>query len=412
MAQEILPFIDKMKLSKYVLEEIKVLTPKLMTIHNKNINKITIIKDFDNNIFPILQIETILRPDEYFTITDNIKNVTVNLTLKSYKQDKNKPDNSKFLKKVISGTFKCIHEEVSPFLEGDLYEMYRDKEANEPNDENKLFVFNLFNKNHITRYRTIINDVLRNVTVADAIIYSCNKCGIDNGLIQQPDNKSNISQMLLPAANLLGMINYIHQYYGIYNNDLIMFQDYNTFYLMDKDPCKVWRPNEIKTVFINIADFINKDKLTVGTYVDGVNRIIVNVVEGIKIFNRNIGMKETYADDLMIITNRDNNITHVKSNMKANGPPNTKILINHNNNKYLNNSLKHRLDENNFVLVLKLNEINYDYMLPNKKYIINFSNTKINNKFGGIYRLSKIIYVFNKDGNNFVLGAELELRKC
>lgn len=407
-------YLEKMKLYRYIVDEFIVTgTPKPITIPMKNITSISIVKKFIDHMFPIIQVEVVLDLDQYYQILSNIMNIKVNMKFMCFDCERDSPiEGIKNIIKtqVFSHTFKVISNDITPYVETKINTIEDEKKA--PDKETKVFKFNLFSHSHTERYRTIINDILHNHSIHDALCFCMTNAGIDKVLYQIPDNGKVKSQFLLPPLNFLGMVNYIHHYEGIYNNSILLFQDIDVLYFGDRSPvCKTFRTQEIKNVYITINDLGENENKYTGAFIDKPNdKIMLNVSSDFSIVNDSIQVKEMYGKQIMSINGRDSAVISLTSPLKYSGKG-TKISRNFNNNTFLLNSRALELGFSNSILRIPLADVHYGVLTPNKAYVVNFTNPLKNKEHGGYYKLHSLVYSFTKENEYFILNTLMELKK-
>lgn len=414
-AEDMKKCFEKMALTKYSIDSLTINTPAgAIKLENKNIKNMGIIKDFDENFLPILLIDIVLSDTDYYKYSDGIGQNTVTLSVSRYIQDKNDTEHkNQFKTKILNGVFKVMNDDISPST--DMNFIRKDKEKKQEDiyhtDDSREIQLVLFNNSHLERYRKPINKVIGGCCIKEAIMFCLNQAGIDKVLFQKPDNNKVFSQLLLPINNMYGMIMYLDAMYGIYNYGLTFFQDYECLYLHDKSPCKVWRPQELKAVTVNIASSMTNNEMAVGTLIDqSKSLILVNIVSRINIINKNISNKEKLGNSYLIMNDRDNSIKTLNSKMKVKGSPSMKFLYNRNNNPYIEKSLVYESDSR--VVEIEINDMVYDVLTPNKIFRIQFEEGGLQSKYGGNYRMTNIVYDFQKNQTeNYSCNTTIQLRK-
>lgn len=408
---------------KYSLNDIFVIienSDEDIKISKKDITSIFIEKDYENAFFPILRIDCVIDNNVYDKIMINKTKIRFKVNLSKFIMNKdfdtNYDPNNIIYTDVINSTFRLVDDEL------DISHRYRIDKTDQSTDEeiaptknsmNKSFY--LFNDTHISRYRELINIIFRNTSVTDMIAYGFKKCNIDKVLMTPLDNRNIYIETKIEPTTLIGFINTLHQLRGLYNTGYTLFQDFDLLYLINKESkCSAYRSNELKSVYLNIGDINNNTDTIFGCFENiDENRYEMNVIsKDVEITNKAIPNKELYYNKFITV-GKDGSIDRHEISLNGFGEhKTTKIFENKYSNQYLSNSVKHSLEESNIVMTTSIAEIDIDSITCNKEYIVNFKDLKLNEMFGGYYRLIKsTMALYKEGGEEFSLMTFNELRK-
>lgn len=410
--------IDLSKITKYTIDDLKVKTSHgEIIIEKRKIKNITIVKNFDDNFLPILDIDVGLKYDEYYKILDSVEQVLIDVKISSYSLDVNqeKQDANIFLTPIIEGTFKLTIDDLDPYNSRAMHEEMKTTEGEDDSRmEDKELNLLLYNKAHLNKYRMLTNFVISNGTVADALGVILTRYN-EPVLFMNPDNQKPIKELISPANNLIGAIKFIQEYYGIYDKGIQLFQDFNLLYLMDKYPCKVYRPKEIKKVKFYIPESDTKNAGSKGVFIDKDKQIIIcNIPAGAyDIRNTNIITREIMGNGMIIVNSKNNTMNRVTAdNMKSDKNDAFKVLNNYGGNNQVVNTSLHELNETGIVMDISFPEMNYGILTPNKAYVVEYEDPHLNKRYGGEFRLSKTSYVFTRSADeDFDVSTSVEVRK-
>jgi hypothetical protein len=89
---------------------------------------------------------------------------------------------------------------------------------------------------------------------------------------------------------------------------------------------------------------------------------------------------------------------------------NYKVLVNKYDNPFIAQAEKND-NEDSYIVNINLKEFDMRAFTPNKEFIIYFEEEKANKEFGGLYRLTKLEYVFSKDGSMYSISGIMTLKR-
>jgi hypothetical protein len=383
----------------------------------------TVYNLYKENVFPVYQIELILRRDIFRLIQDNADNVLFLLSLRRYEESiqdyklKSRPYDTIFSNEILKPY--DISRETTPLLPEEVSDIMIDDEPSvQRNDPNFRLVVNAFQQRHLDMNKEIISVVLNNCTVKDCILYLLNRGGARSVLFSEPDNTKVYEQIMIPGLNMTKSIEYLQQVYGIYNTGLLLFFDYKFSYLLRKDSLKnpvtatggESNSNSWGKVFIELVEQSRSQPDSHGSYLDEENeRVYIKMIDNttsvasdtstreiggeIAKFmsrskeNRNI---QRVQDLRMNITNSSNDITNSKKIKEA-------VFWNRYDNPYIEKEYRSSMFRNQLKLSVPWVDIDLDLITPNRRYDIFFDNNEFKDIYNGAYHLVSTIYKFNKD---------------
>ncbi|WP_304576671.1 hypothetical protein [Romboutsia ilealis] len=376
------------------------------------VTQIMIEKDYEEAYFPIISITLNIRPELYNRVVKEKETVKLRLGIrKNYYTKENK-----FIKyeKFLNEVFCFFLDDATPLLDKDSIEdMHKAQGETSPSDFKRVYTFYLFKEKELTSCKTIINDVLHG-NMVDIVAYIIQKIGLNKILMTKPDNTTSVTNFLIPALNVIETFNYLEQKKGIYYKGLLLFFDFDCIYCIDKNyKCTAWRPNENKQTFINIFKKTSEYNATPGVYIDEKKKTsyIFTNSSSVDIASSSIITNQLDGNDALFITPSENKKTTYKHELPNRGGNNVKIYVSEDSNKFFTEAESVRLMESNCVLNVSFIDTDLSALTPNKEFVIKFEETDVNKEYGGKYRLSKYLAIFKKEGNEFSLLSNCELRR-
>lgn len=416
----IIPAINPIKRTRYYIDDIDVVVPgkDLTVIPASNIESITIDRVYDR-LLPILNILVSVNVDTYTLIMNNYDKIIFNINIyTSDTQSEQDDDGEYFYFKTanIRSQFRPIIENVNPMMSKDIAKGTVPEDANVPKGEDYIPLnLYLFNEEHLRKYRRLLNVVLQDTNITSVLYYVLNYFDMKNVLMSKPDNTKKYDQILIPPYNFLGIINYLQKVYGIYNNGYILFQDYDTLYLVDKKAeCNTYREKEYKRIHFNIVDSSNPDAVMMTGFSEDkdTQTCIINVPGSISIANKSVNEKDKRFNEMIIVDSKQKTITTKDINLKGYGEYKTpKIFHNNYSNPYIENSIKNEMEEGNNIFTFSIDDINMSLLTVNKEYVINFENLELNSRYSGKCRLDRVLTSFTKNVDHFLSRTIIEMKK-
>lgn len=383
---------------------------EIIEIDPNFISSLGLEKDFDNDAFPVLQLQFSMSDSVYYKIIENKQNVQFKLRVMKYIYDENNKIRSK--KQLINDVFISFIEEEAPQVDKKLKENVSDESLLVANKSLQVF---LFKQHDLVNTKNYINGVFHDVTLTDMITYILSTSGIKKVLLAPFHNLKTYDEIIIPPMTLLDSIDYLENVYdGFYNNGSVKFFDYDCMYFIDKGRRNnVFRNNEHTQTIISILDPTNMESMSSGCSLDDTNRrTYINVPpsaftsSGVSIINEHIN-----ANNAIIISPTTGDITTIEPPVREITGKVYKLLIDRYSNKRAISKYNMLSSENDGIINIGVNGIDVASFTPNKEFKIIFENQAINKTLGGDYRISKAIFMFSKEGTEFSLMGDIQLKK-
>ena len=89
---------------------------------------------------------------------------------------------------------------------------------------------------------------------------------------------------------------------------------------------------------------------------------------------------------------------------------NYKVMVNKYDNPFIIEAEKND-NEDSFICQINLKEFDIRAFTPNKEFLVHYEDERSNKEYGGVYRLTKMEFVFGKDGSMFTVSGLMTLKR-
>lgn len=396
---------------RYVITACDILIPNKepMKLGIANILGFTIEKDFDNDYFPIFNLQLNLKNTQYYTIIENKTNVKFKIKLEKYAYNNESIVNYK--ETVFDTIFSVFIDDNSSFIDKSLYNKTEDMLGTVQN-LNK-YDFYLFKDNDITASKKIFNRVVSRANMTDCIVYLLSMSGSNNVLMTPLENNQVYDDIIIPPTTIIQSLIYLEKQYGFYSHGALFFYDFDTVYFIDKRAeCTAYRTGEYTSIITQIYKKMNPNSKTPGNYKDPKTKSYTLYVshDSMRMLTASIVNEQIQSKDINVIDSKYDTSTVVSPNTQSRNATQSSI-VNNFHNKYLNNMINNAKYENDNVLSIDVNDVDLCCFTPNKKFIVSFEDKESNEKHKGNYRLSNYVFTFKKNGEFFVTNGVIQLKK-
>ena len=399
--------------------KVSIQTPnELVELQNAQINSAYIEKDYDNDVLPVFLLNVNLQKNVYYDILKDPTQCRFIVQIDKY-IDPGNSGRDKSKRVYLRDKFVPIITDRSPFTDEKFYKDVKyngSKDGRQiiPYDLQQTYDFILFREKDLRVMKSTTNLVFTNTNVLVALTVVLGNAGVSNLLMTRFDNTSSYSEFLLPPLPLLPQIKFLDSYFGFYREGSMVFFDHDRSYILRKAPgCSAWESNEIKTVAFTIDVPSSGEDLMVGSVLDNKQKtVFVNTNKDHVMF-----LDKTISTDMVIgnkstifhtVTGGFNSVTPDTTNIAGvtNAPKTTNTQ-----NSYASSELEARQSEMRNIVNIICSGLDISYIQPNKTYKLMTNVQSIVNKVGGVYRLTRAIHQFVKEGDHFVNLSNMELRR-
>lgn len=353
---------------------------------NNNFIQLKNTYNYKKNVFPITQIMLSLDLDLYSTIRNN--DVMLRMSIKKKVLDSLTDEEN-----VLSGEFYIYNELFSIIDKNKLEYIPEDENTDIPSLTVNL---TLFSMNHLKINKHVFNGNYLDCRLTEivALMNGINQAKL---YIEKPNNQSRLEQVIIPPLNSVGMLNYLQKYYHLYQDDLRLFFDFDSYYIMNSnlsDRTPVERGDYKNVIFDILSD--PQDKKVIPF--DCGYKAEYNDYYYIKTDNENISIidntnikEEIFGTNNIILSKDDNlNVTREDYTYDERLIDKTKVYLNKLNNPNAENALN-KIHKRK--VAFKFSNLDIETFKCNKLFKCTMNNESYNLK------VENLIFVFTKDKN-------------
>ena len=198
-----------------------------------SVTKLVIEQQFNDSFMDNITLMVSLTPLQLVNILDNYRDLNCTIILK---QRYPKFDFVFHDKVVFDETFKVVvkDKEIKKRLSKKalLPENKMDQNIEHSSQMFDRVEFQLIKEESYLLRKKKFNFMMRDVTVKDVILYMAKQCGIKQVCLTEPDNKQVYTNMIVPPQKtFVTCMEFLQNYYGIYNKGLSYYFTDNTLYI-------------------------------------------------------------------------------------------------------------------------------------------------------------------------------------
>ena len=374
------------------------------TISNKLILAITIVEDYDKWCFPYFELSFAVPNDTYRLLQKYSEDIKATFNLQKSKFEDavtTKVDTAQAYKNCINNTFYVYFNDTTP----ELSETEQKVIESSANDYGTLSVVKalLYPYDYYKKYDLVVNDVLSNATLADALTLCLNRCGVTKVLLSPPTNCKKYSQFIITPISLINQLNRICNSYNIHSNGTLIFFGLNRLYIIDKAPkCTAYETNEYTVTYI-VANGKSLSSTQVGGCYEHLSKQY-NLINATNIdIKDNVQATMKTAGSNIIAVGSSGSVT------KSGSGSTTNVVVYEEGESTLS-ALNTTISENSGVLTANFSNIDIDMLSPNKQFILTIDGSSEKAKYNKKYRVTKVIHMFEKDGDTFTVTSTAEFK--
>ena len=408
--------IYKLKISILEMQDEEFIVP------NTAISGFAIHKDFINNFFPILQIKFFTNMINYHKIQTNRNKIKVKI---SFEQMISNGVDATPDENAVSILEECVFQPFGipndPAVERMTILAKAPTNKEDPtkfnlNDDMEVNL-SLFHLKNLNDNKQMINVILKECTVIDAIGYILNTANGPTTLLQEPDNTEQIKpEIFIPPLNLRNSLHYLQKVYGIYKSGLLTFFDWSRLYIMSNaQPKDLLEEGEYENVYIDVGVEGSFNNQKGGYYINDTDKYYLLLcqdavqysyasnyskeIDGnvIKSTNFKKIYDSTTYDGASSFDIKDDTFVETAVALESHKESVDKVFTtyNHLENPYLESELKYIRQRSNLRLKMAFMGVDISFITPNKNFNVVFQSKEIDELFGGIYKLVNMDCVGN-----------------
>lgn len=408
---------DKLQVWKYKVEEFTLLfSSSTYDIPTERITSFSIDNDYEKYLFPIVKITMGLEPSVYKEIIANKNDIKLKIRFQKYYTVQGKEEQS-LARDCFNTTFNLLVDDE--YLDQDYGVRQSEEDAmgekvDDKNDLSKIDKtdFYLYKMDTIQGMRTMVNTVLKNVTMIGAISYIGSISKISNFLVSPLENNTVYNELIIPPQTALSSLQYLDSEYGFYKAGSTIFFGIDRSYILNyKGGCTAYQKDEIQETCILIPE-------RGGTYgslelglekIDETTKRNYIVVRSDHVYpnSENVSSDVISGTNAVIVNTNQNTIT--KSGANSGG--NSSVINTNATNPWVGETYAAQVAASSKVLSMACGDFDIDVITPNKKFSIIFEDTINGQAYKGIYILAKSILKFTRSGSDFELNASLTFKR-
>lgn len=380
------------------------------------VTEIYIAKDYDNMAYPYFELTITIPPSTYRDMRRKNSELRCYLELQhayvANELNSGQSTDSLVFDTNIQDTFYVFLADNTPDMQASFTDSYESAAGLEHDNygigDAVTTRIILYNEEYLFRGRTIVNAVLQDATLLDAVCYTLNKSKLRNILVSPPDNVTEYEQLILPPISASEQLLRLTADYAMYEVGSTVFFDFDRGYILDNyNACTVWEQNEIKQVYILSKQATDgSSTMKTGCYEDPSRKFyVVNIEAGRATFsNGSLIADQTSGTNIMTVDTKTGDLHQTNSNAKTAELGNTAQILVSNTGEDTTNAMAYKLKNTSRIAKINLTNINIDIFKPNKEYIFSFDSADFE-EYMGSYHITSFQADLQKDGDLFLCSA-------
>ena len=417
---------DRIKRWQYMPRFLRFTSPnkKDIDIPVERINELFIETNYEEYYFPVIRIKIVVNSDDYYEILERKNNCKINLRVdKIYFVSNTNDSATSVTRKYINSQFELILDENSEDLlksikEDENSSDYTRKTRDIKNDLSKtmnevtLYLF----KSNISGTKKLVNTVLTECNVADAVSYIATKANLTNVVMAKPDNIKIYDELLIPPMSAIKALEFVDLYYGLYKEgSLIFFGVNNTYIIPYNGRCVAYSKDEKRITNIVIPKLTNvSHDITLGELdkmYDKVKSYIIADPLSLNIQNQSISNDFINANNIEAVDSYDNEKVTTDSKAITRDENFVKVVENKTMNPYFANIYANQAKAKSVMISLRLKDYDIELLEPNKEFNVIFEDTNFTKKYNGRYVITGLSSLMSNTGGYLSIDGTVILKK-
>lgn len=423
-------------LYRYRVSKFEMIAPGIenpVDMNPASISMMRIEKDYDNWFYPLFSLTIVINPKIREFISMNRSTVKFHFALKceTYKTS-GKNSNSTEPESVeteFDTFFIPIITSNVPFSDNAIYnntvkELNRiaaNKEninnfggANMSADNRETVTYYLWVESDLNNSKNIVNEVYSNADIPTICTDLLSQNGFNSILMSPSDNKEPISQCIIQPQNLLNVFSYLSDIYGMHKYGTTTYFDYRCVYILNKtghpDCCE---KGEYPITIFSVQKTIKTESWLSGTLVCDEKKEYHIFPDPHRVSMESPGSinDQIYGNNLTTINAKSNSTMNIGGTGIQTGSGNTNVHELNSGNPNALTMYANTVQEGNCEIKITVFDIYMRALTPNKEFIIHWLDSNVKRDYSGYYRLKKADYLFNRNGDQLTLTANLDMVK-
>lgn len=381
---------------------------------------LAIFNDYEKNVLPIIQMNATFSREAYFKMIAQKDKVKIKLRIQKY-YVKSSNGQESLMSDYINDTFSLILNDNDE----NMYRVLTDQktttkkrselEAIQQNDDKSVELF-LYKIDTVKNVRSMVNVILKDCTITDAITYVLHKSGISNMLLAPVDNTNLYEQIIIPPLSTVDALYWLDYFYGIYRYGTMFYFGVDRNYIMPySGRSHVYEKNEIIENYIYCPAkgsslsaessghlLRSEDKTHPYTIVD---------VDTITIRNKADTTAIIEGLNARVINPYNNSIKDYETKSKNKISTKRKNIIDATCNEYTGNIYTNLTSSMDLTINAVSGYCDDSVLQPNHVYRMIFEDTALSKKYRGNFILATKTSELVKTGAVMTMGVELMLKQ-
>lgn len=408
--------------AKYRITKFDIIIPgysEPVKVGQERIGNWVIEKNYEDDIYPYIEIRISVPDKVYADIMDNSEDVYVNMRIEyALFKDMTEMDPEQTILSfgtILEQRFYAFIDNTSPkpsdaIAGKDLEKtMDQDDENQYTYENNKPITMGLYRADHIFNPNKIVNNVLAKCTTADAVVYHLREMGLGEVLMSPSDCGTMYDQLALaPLPGIYGMM-YTINTYKLHNLGTTVFLDYDTIYILNKQiGCTAWIPNEYKTIYLTSFPKTGDNAIMKsGFYSNSKEKYaLINLIgDQISTVNESMMNDQTLGSNTVAIETNSGEVTQLTTSLKVSdmspskkGDINKVVVMDTGTDTV--EQTKEAIRQQQKTFNITVDNINIRALAANKDYIFTTDDERYLDLCGH-YRITKMSAVFTKESTMY-----------
>ena len=406
-------------------EQIKFDFPSIMSIEY--------VLNIENNLTSMIKISFKLDLNKKNWIIRNRRNLEVIFNLGMHKINQNNDESESSGELIFEGKYIPIFTESTTATDSTVSADAVDSEISDKTEELNEEVYSageevmdvyLFKEKILKCSRVSCNYVFKKDTLQNIVGALLTRTGHEKVLMNKFQNEEEYIEMLIPENPLYRCLMYLDQYYGFYKAGAIIFYDNDQLYILDssfKEPVGVEDEELNVTLLVDTQTNTSPirgivEKMDDDEHYIHISESEINATKASWINESDSGSK-IYMNTVNPESDKENEEKNVllESEIEHIGTKRMKRYHNiDHENKYAKESFDARLNENESVLYVNAQNVNLNFLKPNKLFKVIFDNPRKKIVHAQCkYRLAMAhSFLSIEDNSYFTSSHRFILKKC
>lgn len=421
------------RLYKYRLSSFELISPEFenpVDLVPGSVNEMFIKKNYDDHFYPILMITFSVNPKvkEFIEMRKNDIKFHIGLRCEGY-DTHGSPTDPVSSETVFDTIFIPVISSSLPFMDTAIYNdtvnELRHISAmngsvndlgghNFPADSREQVSYFFYVEKDLFNSKNIVNKVYANTDIPTICADLLSKNGFDAILMSPPENTDPIDQCIIQPQNLLHVFEYLSNIYGMHKTGTVTFFDYRGVYILNKSghPDCVEEGEYPNTIF-KVYKTKDSESWLAGTGICDERKEYYIYPDPHRIVMKNPSAVTDHitGNNLSTLDAKDNLPSKIWGIGLQRGSGITRVENNANINPYMQTQYINDVQERNLTMNVTLFDVYMWALTPNKEFTVQYVDSNIDPVFSGCYRIKNTDFVFNKNGEQLTLTANVQMVK-